>query len=909
MATITYGMLFDFLTDERNNAPFFFRQTELANVLGVDPSVISRTLKGERQFQGRIRENGRKEEQAVNAAYVTAHLSSCEKWKGTRLRTWTKLLRDFLVQKDAMTPAIDETYEEEGSKKSAAQGRAFLTAVFRAADDARAKGIPYVPQDKNPDVPVPEDAAVVAFQPFDDAVAERVFIGREDLMQKIEECLKAYGIAIIYGMGGFGKSQAALHYAAIRTKDGTYRQAQQVIFTEKKATINSIRFQGLPPEPEKEEDRMEQRMKELARFHADSLLIIDNMDIDIRKHPDIDAFLERLRKMELHIIITTRNEELFHIPGTMIPIEKLAPEEQMELFRMHYEADVLLEDKPALEQIFQRIGHHTMMIELVAKTMRNSGMDFQEMLNTLASSDEEAVTSIPIDKDNNRNYETLYRYVGRLFDISRIGEEERSLLKKLMLSSVGGLRSRLLIEPLGILKNLEVVIRLVAQSWVIHDKKSRASMDRIHLHPVIRTALQQNLHPKLDDYRAYLKRVADSLADGLDPKRRPKGWMSDDEDDLSDILVNAGEWFSGAYGLKTAALLKQQAELLNKCKKYESALRQYERVVDIYEADTSGVFHPELPYAYHRCGDIATRIADKNYSKAIRDYQEAIRQWNVAADRADGTVDYEAQANDFNKLGNVYRKDSQYPEALNHLYRARDLMKEKHIDSPRLEADIFNNIGILYINEDDLVNAEKYYRIACDIREKKIPEDKEQIAYSYHNIGTIYLRQKKFDEAIEWHGKGLSIRKKIKEGDDPVIADSLTMLGNDYAGKGDAGKAIALIEQGMKIRKDVLDPSHPALAWSYQSRGDVEFGQGDMEAAMRDYEQCYAIRKERLGDRHAYTAEILQRIGRVHFAEGSLDEAEEALIKAADIQGEVKKKAQTETLELLQRVREAKKAK
>lgn len=907
MATITYGLLFQFLKDGNSGAPCF-RQAELANVLRVDSSAISRTLRGERQFQGKIQEKGRQEEQAVNAAYVTDRLLSCEKWQGAQRHAWVKRLYDFLMQQDAMTPAIAAAYKKAEANGSVEHDRAFLLAVFRAADEARAKNVPYVPAGK-PDESAQKTEAPVAFQPFDDAVADRIFIGREDLMQKIEECLKIYGIAIIYGMGGFGKSQAALHYAEIRTKDGTYRQAQQVIFTEKKATINSIRFQGLPPEPEKEEDRMEQRMKELARFHADSLLIIDNMDIDIMQHPDIDKFLDRLRQMEMHVIITTRAEKLSRIQGAMIPIEMLAPEEQMELFCAHYEADVLPEDKPELEQIFRRIGHHTMMIELVAKTMRSSGMDFQDMLNILASSDDESVTSIQIDKDNNRNYETLYRYVGRLFDISRIGDGERDILTKLMLSSVGGLRSRLLIEPLGVLKNLEVVNRLVAQSWVIHDKKSRASMDRIHLHPVIRTALQQNLNLELAGCRSYLEKVAESLAAGLNPKKRPKGWMDDDEDDLSDILINAGVWFADAYDFETVGLLKQQAELLNKCKKYESALRQYERVVDIYESDTSGVFHPELPHAYHRCGDIATRIADKNYSKAIRDYQESIRQWNVAADRADGTVDYEAQADDFNKLGNVYRKDSQYTEALNQLYRARDLMKEKQIDSPRLEADILNNIGVLYINEDDLVNAEKFYRMACDIREKKIPEDKEQIAYSYHNIGTIYLRKKKFDDAIAWHTKALDLRREIKDEDDPVIADSLTMLGNDYAGKGDVEKGIALIEQGIKIRKEVLDPGHPALAWSYQSRGDIEFEQGDMEAAMRDYELCYAIRKERLGDEHAYTAEVMQRIGRVHFENGQLDEAEEVLRGASAIQGAVKKKAQAETLGLLQRVKESKKAK
>ena len=137
------------------------------------------------------------------------------------------------------------------------------------------------------------------------------------------------------------------------------------------------------------------------------------------------------------------------------------------------------------------------------------------------------------------------------------------------------------------------------------------------------------------------------------------------------------------------------------------------------------------------------------------------------------TPPYEDIAKAYNRLANVYRKDSRYTSALDNFRLAENRMDVNGIDNPSLKADIFNNIGIVYINLDDLDKAMEYYKKACRIREEANPQDKRQLAYSYHNIGTVYQRKRMFEEAVEYHTKALDLRREVYRKDDPTIGKRL----------------------------------------------------------------------------------------------------------------------------------------
>lgn len=159
-----------------------------------------------------------------------------------------------------------------------------------------------------------------------------------------------------------------------------------------KTTIQDIPFQGLKKyqkEDKAGDEGLQVRMKALKALHEDALLIIDNMDIMGATLPEEDQrILEELADMELHVLITSRNTTLYK-EMYMVPIKPLNDEEQLELFRLNYsprkEDPIELPAKniDKFREICRMVSGHTMLIELIAKTMREYTMSPAKMITVL----------------------------------------------------------------------------------------------------------------------------------------------------------------------------------------------------------------------------------------------------------------------------------------------------------------------------------------------------------------------------------------------------------------------------------------------------------------------------------------------------------------------------------------------
>lgn len=882
MAYITYRMLLGFLKENLG-----LSQTDIAKKLSISKSTISRLLSGKmRQMSGGISRDG----------FLRAFAGFVDKNDARRLY-------EYLTQKGAMD---DEDVQNAYSKAQADihKGTPAAKEIFsewikllvRRAEDSRAA-------DRNDESE--SDSPRVEFAPFKYHLAEN-FVGREDLIKKIDATLKQYSMAIVCGFGGLGKSQSVLYYAEKSKRDNAKKQMQMVFFHgDLKATLLDIPFCGLKKyqdnRTDNEKEQLRMRLDWLRGFPSDAVLIIDNMDVPEEGLSAEDQdLLEQLRKMEIGILITSRNMRLY-AEQYQIRISPLPEDHQLELFRLNYmpkkeSRAELPEDKVAdCKKIFQRVYGHTMLIELIAKIMREYSFSPKKMLKILTEGCGAEDLKIDVEKDDRYNQEDIYQTISTLFNISNIDETSKQILLNLALTSINGVRMAFFDDFLLDGRSIGRISNLIHHSWIMRDSQVTSEDDRIHLHPLIKTVVLKNMSPSLGKCTAYIDAAIHA-------------YRMDDEDitlmdrrDVCTILINAGELFKDEYDASSVELLLKQAEIIHKDSRYAEAWKQCERIMEICGADGDGDGSIR-PTAYRLQADIAVNLA--RYQTAIESYKTAIDMWEKQT-----TPPYEEIAKAYNHLANVYRKDSQYTSALDNFRLAENRMDVNGIDNPFLRADILNNIGIVYINLDDLDKAMENYKKACGIREDQKPQDKRQLAYSYHNIGTVYQRQCLFEEAIWWHTKALELRKEVYRLDDPTIAESLTMLGNDYAeaAKNDAPekyeRAMAYIDEGRKIREDTLGPDHPAMAWSYESLGKVFFSQERWEDAQDCFRKCLRIREERLGLAHAYTGQALFWLGKTNKEMKRYDEAIECLERALDIQGRVKPSAQKKTKALLESVR------
>lgn len=906
---ITYSMLIQFLTKYYKKG---LTQKSIADLLRIDPAIISKVVNGKEQLSSVCNKD-----LFFENIFVEKLPNSSKNTKQVYITyDFINLLYEFLKKYGALTSALEKEYAEIKKQQSCIGiseyelGRHFILSVLQIAEESREQKIPGT---KLQELFFPSHTTnitiddTVTFATFDNPVIDN-FIGRNELIKETHDKLSKDHIAVICGIGGLGKSQSALQYAYIYSNNGVYSQSQRVFFdSDLKRTLLKIPFNNLKEYQETDENKVNLRLAALEKFQSDSLLIIDNMDAQLDS--ESEKILLRLKKMKLHILITSRETNI--LGGKFnIEISPLKPDEQLTLFIRHYNrtntpSDEELNNASAnkeLNLLFKEIDGHTMLIELIAKTMASNVMTPTDMLKSLSQRDDNSVSEISIEKDDNQKQEKLYTYVSYLFDTSNISEEAKKLLVYLSLSSIGGIRLRIFKNYLLKLSNMDLLNKLIYQSWAIRDKdKINPSPinDRIHLHPVIRTAVLTTEKPSLSDCQRYIQSVIDICTSA------PQEVTEQDYQDLYDILINAGKNFINEYDENTIKLLKNQADILFAAHKYESALEQYNKIIQICTNSKTENLQKKLPSIYDICADIYVKIAD--YNKAIANYKKAINLWEDMPNK-----DYCKLIDCYNHLANVYRKDSKYTAALDSFRQAENRMDVNNIKNPELEADIKNNIGIVYINLDKLDDALEYYEKAKVIRETQSIPNLKQIAYSYHNIGTVFQRQKKIDKAIEYHTKGLELRYQVYKGKkDSVLADSLTMLGNDYAAIVEENdgtnienykKAMDFMKQGLQIRTDILGPNHPATAWSYESMGRLDFSQKNYKNALNSFKSCLNIRINSLGEQHAYTAEAYQWLGETYFKLNELNQAKINLQKAYDIQGMVKKSAQQETKKYLDMV-------
>lgn len=876
---ITYPFLLTFLKTKEG-----LSQKEIAEYLGVHPATISRLCKGEQSQMGG----------GITKDDFYQHLFCQEAYP-----EYVQNLYQYLHEYEAFDQELDDLYHVISQAESEHKPRetiykarkAFLLQVVERAEESREANL----------VNLKTSAPDISFAPLNYRLTEG-FVGRADLLQEISDVMKEHGFAVLCGIGGLGKSQTALHYAENGKRSKAYHQVQMVYFHQDlKMTIQEIPFRGMKKYQKEEkagDEGFRIRMDALKTFHADTLLIIDNMDImGASLTKEDQSVLEELASMEMHVLITSRNTALYK-EMYMIPIKPLTEDEQLELFRLNYsprkEKPIELPTKniDKYKEICRMVSGHTMLIELIAKTMREYSLSPAKMITLLREKKDTRDLKIPVEKDNNYEQEDIYNSISALFNISAMDARAKQILMKLSLCSINGVRMTFFDEFLLDGCSISSINVLVNQSWIIRDSHQAAEDDRIHLHPLIETAVLRNLQPTLKDCQAYLEkaiRVYSSNDEEIEAM---------DRHDACAILIRAGELFHEEYDKDSIELLIRQASVIYKAHQYRQAWGQCNLALSICESSTCAACQELLPQAYSLHADLAVKLAD--YQTAIKAYHTAIDMWEKQPHPP-----YEDIVEAYNHLANVYRKNSQYTEALDNFRLAENRMDVHDIDNPELHADILNNIGIVYINLDNLDKALENYKKGMEIRERQAVPDKRQLAYSYHNIGTVYQRQHRCEDALEWHKKGLDLRREVYTPDDPTIADSLTMLGNDHAamaqGKTDEHYAEALkyIQEGLKIRENSLGPDHPATAWSYESLGKIYYQQEEYEQAKEAFRKCLSIRQSALGEQHAYTAQIMIWMGRTEGKLGNLPRARTYLQQACRIQEQVKPSALPQTKALL----------
>lgn len=653
------------------------------------------------------------------------------------------------------------------------------------------------------------------------------FTGREDLLKEIQKHLDQDRLAVLKGMGGIGKSKLATRFAYnCRDRYSTIQIVSSELQESFEKVVLALRFDGLKDEKE----TLQRRLELLRQLDERTLIIIDNVDAPWK---DIQSFYEIQSEMKFHLIITSRLTGVFR-KQFCLPVTPLSDGEQRELFIHHYGSEQEEQlDSPVLDEILRYIEGHTLLIELIAKTMYNESGSFEEMLEWLRG--QEADHEFMEDGERKDPKEVIRNMLFR----DKLDDDRRDLLRRLAFLPAEGISRRLFLYKLY-LGGKSLLSLLEGSSWVIREG------DRIRVHPVIRDAVRGEMPLEWAAYGEFLRLIQEALEQG-------PGSLSE-EDQISLCLLARGMWETLHASVVPLALWDCLSVIARHCKtvcQYETALRLCKLLSrvegEMTDVDKRIELHLEI-------GGLHQRLA--GYDSAIEHYQRALDMTREDDDQ---------RGSCYNSLGVVYRKNAEYEEAVKNFEAALRCYK-----SEDLIATTQNDLGVVYINlgsdEPDpeksrafFLKAKENYESSLALREKKLNAGVRDLAFSHHNIGTALYRLGEYEGALKEHSEALRLREESHQ-QKPDIAASLNWIGNDLIQLDRLPEAKEKLEISLAIRKKTLGEEHPDLAWALISLSEYHEKMGELSRAVQRMQEACAIRRAQLRPGHPYTRKAEQRL-------------------------------------------------
>ncbi|KAH8804032.1 hypothetical protein DL96DRAFT_1823058 [Flagelloscypha sp. PMI_526] len=206
-----------------------------------------------------------------------------------------------------------------------------------------------------------------------------------------------------------------------------------------------------------------------------------------------------------------------------------------------------------------------------------------------------------------------------------------------------------------------------------------------------------------------------------------------------------------------------------------------------------------------------------------------------------------------NNLGLTYSKLGRYREALD--LKEQELELSKRILGPE-HPDTLTSMSNLALTYSKLGR----YREALDLEEQELelskrilgPEHPDTVA-SMDNLGHSYSKLGRYSEALDLKEQVLKLSKRILGPEHPHTLASMDSLGQSYSDLGRYSEALGLREQVIQLRKRILGPEHPNTLTSMGNLGQSYSKLGRYSEALDLIEQVVNLSKQILGPEHPNT--------------------------------------------------------
>lgn len=701
-----------------------------------------------------------------------------------------------------------------------------------------------------------------------DAMRTRYFTGRNHLLTRLRQQLMGQRRVALSGLGGVGKTQVAIEYAArhrVDYPDGVFWVNAATIGGLTRGFVEIATMLRLPAAGSNDQEHTVRSVLEWLNGARGWLLIFDNVE----ERADVASFLPA--RDNGHILITSR-ETVFQNVGIARGIEvgNLDGDEALQfLFTRTGRDEIGPQEQVAAAELVMELGNLPLALEQAAAYVTETNAAFSAYLSAfrkrrvillekagqLIAHDTVAATWAP-------NFEAVRRASPAAADVLHIAAllAADAIPFELFLDgapALGDAIAHALADP-DDLAMAEVLRPLARYSLIRFDAALRVFSVHRLVQEIVWTALPEA------ERRTIVARAVCAL-DTAFPEVEFARWPQCER--LVPHVASIARWLASdnAHSEAAGRLLNATGRYLWERGRYAEAQPVHERALAIRERSL-GPDHPDVARSLNNLANVHYDQGRYEEARGLHERALALRERVLGADHPDVAIS-------LNNLANVHYDQGRYGEARGFYERALAIRERSLVPDHPDVATSLSNLASVDFDQGRYSEARVLYERALAIKERVLGHDHPFVARDLNNLGNIDWHQGRYGEARALYERALVIGECALGPDHPDVAYSLDGLGKIYARQGEYVEAEALHKRALAIRERVLGPDHPVVARSLGGLGKIYAEQQRYAQAQTLHERALAILERARGRDHIDLAEALVGLASMRKEQGRNAEA------------------------------------
>lgn len=705
-----------------------------------------------------------------------------------------------------------------------------------------------------------------------------LFIGREVFLGKLRQALGdgkpavIKSVQAIHGMGGVGKTRAAIEYAWQHQND-----YQALLFVSADspealhrnlATLCGLEILNLPEQAASETEVQVNAVLKWLRENHGWFLIIDNADTR-----DTQAAIRKLATplRHGHLIVTSRLAD-WPTGFSTLELDVLSPDDSVKLLLDHTAGCRRLEpdEATAAAEIARLVDGLALALEQAAAFIRETRCSFSRYLEKWQQAETNLHQEYQIKgvDDYHRQHPKLPRSLWVTFDtsFSQLTHEARQLLNILSWLSPEPMP----VNALDQLKAIPDAADTLAKLDALHLIRRAADGQSFTVHRLIQEIVRRQQQPKSESLMQALVWVNNLYPDDSDDVRN---W-----DRLVPLISHAIATATFAddrnIANPTSRLFNQVSLLLGACANYHSAERLIRRALNIDEQNF-GPLHHIIAIGLNNLAQLLKTTG--RFGEA----EQLMRRALYINEQCFGSNDLSVAIN-LNNLAALYLATNRLNEAESLFQRALAIYEHSEPNHPNATACL-SNLAQIFQATNRLAQAELFLRSSLIIHEKKFEKNHPTIATSLNNLASLLQATNRTTEAEPLMRRAIAIDEQCFGQDHPTVATDLNNLAQLLSINKRFAEAEPLMRQALVIDEKKLGPNHPSVATDLNNLAQLLKETNRLIEAESLMRQALTIYEQNPELDHTDVAIVLNNLASLLKATNRLAEAEPLMRRNVEI--------------------------